>query len=278
MKYIIGFLLCVMALQPIMAKDITIVSTNKPVHGLVEYLLDGVTKNHILLFEHGVHNVKLKPSDVANIKWADMVVLLSPEFETYMKRYAGTDKAIILKNSPNLKILPSRVGIPFESLPKYPDYHVWLGLNEMLAMADYLQEVFSQKMPDYAQKINENHGKFVKKLHEWHNAIPQNITLVEYHDSLQYLTLGKSINIVGSLTTDPDTKPSVKRMRKVGKLMVDDNIHCIIADPEVSDKIFSKIPFASVVEVDLEGITRPAGKEFYDGLFADLAKQLAQCR
>ena len=108
-------LLNIVIINPVAASEISVVTTIKPVHGLVSAVLDGIAVPELLVkgFD-SVHGYQLKPSDAQLIERSDMIVWIGEDLETTLIAPVTnlTDDVVVIELSTveGIKLLPNREG------------------------------------------------------------------------------------------------------------------------------------------------------------------------
>lgn len=84
----------VSSFSPVWAEPISVVTTIRPIYGLVASVMEGVGKPHLLVDDvSSVHGFQMKPSDMQALDQADVVFWISPGLETFLIKPLATVKA-----------------------------------------------------------------------------------------------------------------------------------------------------------------------------------------
>ncbi len=313
-KLILFGLLSVLAFAQLNAKGL-VVSSIKPLDSIVINLIQGTDiRNKIIVDgQSEMHDYNLKPNDIANLKKADIIFMISSNFETYLKKYAKANNMIEITQTPYIKLLPirptafdmqmsaeSHANMDMTSMmhmshdkgamkkdakqSKTPqwDYHIWLNKENTLTIAENMAKILREKFPENSAIIADNLQKFTDKFNKYYESInakliQKDIFVVAYHDAYQYFELQfPTIKNYGALANEPEAPISLKRFHEFKNHF--DKIGCILTEPEVNDKtrnILNKV--AKIIDVNPEAINLISNGELIFTIHNETAISYSRC-
>lgn len=239
-----------------------VVSTIAPLHAIVERVI-GKKGTASLLVPANVspHSYALKPSDRKLLDEADLLVLIHPQFEHFLKD-------VSVKNSLPMTMQKGMTGVKLEDAHTHNgqevewDLHVWLDIPNMEKLLWAVAEVLGQIAPRYKAYYRSNASIHVLAMGQSFFTMQQFLTLakdkpfVTFHPSLEYIISRFELSHLGSLVHDPSESLSAKRLKALQKEMKEKNVKCIFAgkhDPDRPLKTLAKATDAKIVKLDLLG-------------------------
>jgi len=103
---------------------------------------------------------------------------------------------------------------------------------------------------------------------------------VVFHDAYQYFEKRYNLNIIGSLTTNVSFGASVRRLKKIQKIIKEEKIRCIFSEPQYSKKLVKTIVKGReirIVNLDPLGVNLTVGPELYFNLINNIAVSFKRC-
>jgi zinc transport system substrate-binding protein len=284
--------------------------TLKPIHALVVQVMAGVgTPTLVVDGTASPHTYALKPSDAKTLNTADIVFRLSDTVEPFTAKLAKSlpksVQLVTLEQAPGIMTLPRRAGLTFEkhdhSAKKHAghdhgagtkaptalvDGHVWLDPANAKAIVSAIAEALSAKRPAQAAMFKANAATARQRLDALDAEVAAELKAVAgkpyvvFHDAFQYLEVRYGLTPVGSITVDPETPPSGKRLTDLRKKIVALRAACVFAEPGFENKIVQTViegTAAKTAALDPEGVMVTAGTDAYDQTLRALAASLKGC-
>ena len=292
--------------------EIKVVATIKPVHALVAEVM-GTTGAPVLLVTGTAspHTFVLKPSDMRKMSGADVLFRVSQTVEPFTVKAAKvlpkTVSIVTLQDAPGMAVLPQRHGGPFETHEHEHeqhghgtqgahhgddhdedgiDGHVWLDPANAKAMLDQIAAVLSSKSPALAAAYQANATRAKARI----DALAADLTrelapvsgqpYVVFHDGYQYFEKRFGLNVVGSITVNPDVPPSGKRLSDLRAKIMRLGAKCVFGEPNFEGKVIATViegTGARTGVLDPEGASLPAGPDLYEALMRKLAAGVKEC-
>ena len=226
----------------------SIVVSIKPIHSIVTKIMDGVTKPELLLDSNSsAHTFHLKPSQIKMISNADLVIVISENFELGLRKALkniNEDSHLKISELDQLIIHNSRGEAIYnknEGSSKF-DFHLWLDVNNMQLIATYISNIIIELDPKNEHIYSENLKELNLELDELKEQIKQQLAPVSstpfaiYSDTLQYFEKSLELKRPVIITPFHGAGLSIKRTIDAKRKIKDLNISCLIYDTEVKAK------------------------------------------
>ncbi len=283
-----------------------VVATIKPVHALVaevmgdtgapELLVDGASSPHSYI---------MKPSDAAKLASAGIIFRVSPTIEPFTVKAARTlaksTEMVTLQSAPGVATLPQRLGGPFDAHDHDHEHghdteshtaagaidgHVWLNPDNAKAMLDEIARRLAARAPAFAATYATNAAAAKARIDALTADLSNQIApvvgkpYVVFHDAYQYFEKRFGLNVVGSITIDPEIPPSGKRLSGLRQRIASLGALCVFGEPNFDAKVIAVVTEGTKARsgiLDPEGAALTAGPDLYDKLMRSLASGLVKC-
>ena len=270
----------------------SIVVSIKPIHSIVTKIMDGVTKPELLLDSNSsAHTFHLKPSQIKMISNADLVIVISENFELGLRKALkniNEDSHLKISELDQLIIHNSRGEAIYnknEDSSKF-DFHLWLDVNNMQLIATYISNIISELDPKNEHIYSENLKELNLELDELKEQIKQQLAPVSstpfaiYSDTLQYFEKNLELKRPVIITPFHGAGLSIKRTIDAKRKIKDLNISCLIYDTEVKAKqlrVLSEGLNLKSFKIDILGNEFTPGLDQYFNLMKKISSQLSLC-
>lgn len=279
-----------------------VVVSIKPIQALVAGVMHGVAEPRLLIKRGGSpHGYVLRPSEARALFHADLIVWVGSQLESFLKKPLATlgSKARQLELAVELEaqLLPVREGGSWETHKHHAETatqheldgqgevnpHLWLSpllAKQIVATtATALGEIdpahhvsYQRNAEQLNQRLDVLHSQLQSKL-----APVKNIPYVVFHDAYQYFESAYGLNVVGSLTVDPERQPGARRILEMRNKIKDLKARCVFSEPQFEPRLVATIiagTGAGTGVLDPLGAALPAGPESYFQLMHALADNL----
>ena len=269
-----------------------IVVSIKPIHSIVTKIMDGVTKPELLLdANNSAHTFHLKPSQIKMISNADLVIVISENFELGLRKALkniNEDSHLKISELDQLLIHNSRGEAIYnknEDSSKF-DFHLWLDVNNMQLIATYISNIIIELDPKNEHIYAENLKEVNLELDELKEQLKQqlapfsSIPFAIYSDTLQYFEKSLELQRPVIITPFHGAGLSIKRTLEAKRKIKDLNISCLIYDTEVKAKqlrVLSEGLNLKSFKIDILGNEFAPGPDQYFNLMKKTSSQLALC-
>jgi len=311
--------LVILAAQAQTTQSPEVVVSIKPIHALVSGVMGDVGEPVLLLQgNESPHSYSLRPSQMRQLYQADLVVWIGENMESFLaKPLQNIDGQIIsLLDTPNLTVLKPRHGGYWETTghhqhvaheekhQKNPheshhddhhhhhhhdgevDMHIWLSPTNAQQIVKYITATLSQLYPEYSAIFQANAERIHHQLQDLDttlatqlNPVQQHAYLV-FHDAYQYFEQHYGLNAVGTVSVNPEQRPSAKRLHELRQQLATQQVVCIFSEPQFTARWLNSIIEGSQVKrgvLDPLGSELKAGETAYSTLLHNLADTLVNC-
>ena len=270
----------------------SIVVSIKPIHSIVTKIMDGVTKPELLLdSNNSAHTFHLKPSQIKMISNADLVIVISENFELGLRKALkniNEDSYLKISELDQLIIHNSRGEAIYdknEDSSKF-DFHLWLDVNNMQLIATYISNIIIELDPKNEHIYSENLKEINLELDELKEELKQQLApfsstpFAIYSDTLQYFEKSLELKRPVIITPFHGAGLSIKRTIEAKRKIRDLNISCLIYDTEVKAKqlqVLAEGLNLKSFKIDILGNEFAPGQGQYFNLMKKTLSQLSLC-
>ena len=293
--------------------DIKVVTSIKPIHSLVSYVMDGVGKPNIIVDGYNSpHGFSLKPSHAKMLENADLVIWVGEDLEAFLekplKTIAKKAKNIEVMDLKGIKKLEFREKNIFEEHDEHGhaehkendehkehdehkekdsheghahgehDPHVWLDpINAKLI----IKEITKQLVQLDAKNSSAYKSNSKKALAEMDNLIQtiqkdlnKDLRFVVFHDAYQYFENRFGIQVLGSLTVNTDVMPGAEQLSEIREVIEHEKVNCLFSEPQFNPAIIKSIAKDTNVKI---GTLDPLGAKLdkSKNLYFNLLKDMS---
>ena len=276
----------------------SVVVSIKPIHSIVTSLMSGIAEPQLLLkSSNSAHTFHLKPSQVQMLANADLVIIVSEDFESGLRKAIKNiedDSLFQIISLNNLSIHKSRSEIlkskehddADEHEENIYDLHLWLDINNMKLIAKHINKLLIKIDPVNEDKYNNNFLELMLDLEELKIDLEKEIDpflasqFAVFSDTTQYFE--KSMNLIRPIIITPyhGARLSIIRTLMAKEAMSDLSVSCLLYGQEAKPNqisVLSEGLSLKTFEIDILGVKYPAGPDQYFNLMKRISSQLASC-
>ncbi|MCT6867180.1 MAG: zinc ABC transporter substrate-binding protein ZnuA, partial [Gilliamella apicola] len=248
------------------------------------------------------HTYSLKPSDLAKIKTAELIIWVGEDLETFMPtvlKSIDKNKQIELMDIPTIKSLLRTSTNNHDQQETHShnndsdhdhhgeyDEHIWLSPKIAKEIAQAVHDKLITIYPDKKDIIDENLNEFTVKLAETEQNIAKKLINVQnngyfvFHDAYGYFESQFGLKNLGSFTINPAVQPGVQTVYAIKRELKEHQAVCIFREPQFSPAVIEKIVNGTDVRI---GELNPLGtditlsKNAYSQFLLRLTQQLLDC-
>jgi zinc transport system substrate-binding protein len=276
----------------------SVVVSIKPIHSIVTSLMSGIAEPQLLLkSSNSAHTFHLKPSQVQMLADADLVIIISGDFESGLRKAIKNiddDSLFQIISLNNLSIHNSRSEIlkskehddADEHEDNIYDLHLWLDINNMKLIAKHINKLLIKIDPVNEDKYNNNFLELMLDLEELKIDLEKEIApflssqFAVFSDTTQYFE--KSMKLIRPIIITPyhGARLSIIRTLMAKKAMSDLSVSCLLYGQEAKPNqisVLSEGLSLKTFEIDILGVKYPAGPDQYFNLMKRISSQLASC-
>ena len=300
MKYrlLISFIL-LLTIKNVVAQTVpSVVVSIKPIHSIVTALMSGIAEPQLLLkSNNSAHTFHLKPSQIRMLANADLVIIISEDFEAGLRKAIKNiedDSLFQITSLNNLNIHKSRSGILYskeheeheEHEENIYDLHLWLDINNTKLIAKHINKLLIKIDPINEVKYNNNFIKLTHNLRELKIYLEKETApfltsqFAVLSDTTQYFE--KSMNLIRPVIITPyhGARLSINRTLEAKETMSDLSVSCLLYGQEVKPNqisVLSEGLSLNTFEIDIIGTKYQAGYSQYFNLMKSISSQFASC-
>ena len=276
----------------------SVVVSIKPIHSIVTSLMSGIAEPQLLLkSSNSAHTFHLKPSQVQMLADADLVIIISGDFESGLRKAIKNiedDSLFQIISLNNLSIHNSRSEIlkskehddADEHEENIYDLHLWLDINNMKLIAKHINKLLIKIDPVNEDKYNNNFLELMLDLEELKIDLEKQIApflasqFAVFSDTTQYFE--KSMKLIRPIIITPyhGARLSIIRTLMAKEAMSDLSVSCLLYGQEAKPNqisVLSEGLSLKTFEIDILGTKYPAGPDQYFNLMKRISSQLASC-
>ncbi|MFD1624772.1 zinc ABC transporter substrate-binding protein ZnuA [Azospirillum griseum] len=260
------------------------------------------------------HTYTLKPSDAKSLSAADLVVWIGPEMEGFLEKPLSSNarKATVLTlmEAKGMRLLDAREGGAWEAhdhghehnhghdhkheakgkdakAAKHDDHdhdevntHIWLDPTNARRIVTLTADALAAKDPANAEAYRTNADKTLQAIDALDAELKAALApvagkpFVVFHDAYQYFEDRYNLSAVGSITVNPDRRPSAKRLSAIRAKISGLDAACVFAEPQFEPALIRTVAEGTKAKT---GVLDPEGAELAEGpaLYATLLRNLA---
>lgn len=303
MRLILTILFSFIFTQTIFAKDLSVISTIKPIDSLVKNVTQGVMDTEVLNEgKQSLHSLQLRPSQIAKLNKADIVFYIHSDFETFtksaFKNLPETVKLIPLFNEELPRKLVNRELNQWHLQDKHDDghehhhnhesydYHIWLNPENAATMVQKISDTLSEADPTHAVIYERNAINTINKLDKLNRDLINKLSSLDdraftvFHDAYQYFDDYYDLKIVGAFTLNPAYGLSPRHLSQMKKIIRDNHVVCAFSEPFMNENILTNLQKdlnLRTTELDPEGLMIPPSKNLYFTLMKRMGQNIQSC-
>ena len=270
----------------------------KPIHSIVTILMDGIATPKLLLnSSDSAHTFHLKPSQIRMLSKSDLVITISNDFETGLRKALKNvkkDSHFKVSSLNQLNILKSRGEDIYEANEEEEgnhadhtnDLHLWLDVDNMQLISKHISNLLIELDPANKAKYSENLLKANSELNKLKIKLQRQLEpfsstrFAIFADTLQYFENNLNLKRPVIITPYHGERLSINRTLKAKKIIKDLNISCLIYGSEIRPNqvnVLSEGLTLKAFKIDILGAVYPAGSDQYFNLMKRISSQLASC-
>ena len=296
--------------------EIKVVTSIKPIHSLVSYVMDGVgTPDLIVDGFNSPHNFQLKPSHAKMLENADIIFWIGEGLENFLEKpldsISKNAKKVELMEIKGINKLEFREKNIFaehdhdehkheedgHKEEKHDDHdghddhghgehdpHIWLDPQNAKVIVKLitkdLSELDSKNAPTYKKNSEKALSDLDKLIKEVKKDTNKDLRFVVFHDAYHYYEDRFGINLLGALTVNPDVLPGAEQLAEIREVIEHEKVNCIFSEPQFNPDIIKSIAKDTGVKtgvLDPLGANLDKGKNLYFDLIKNISSSFKGC-
>ena len=274
-----------------------IVTSIGPIHSLTAGIMVGAGQPKLLLRSGGSpHSSSLRPSDLAAIEHADLIVWVGPEMEQFLAkaiRVARPESVILsLMQTPGLTLHPVREGGIWGNNHQdhhdevTSDPHIWLNPQNAILIAEAIRDQLVALDPHRAELYRRNSVALTERLHALDQRLRRQLRPVQatpyiiFHDAYQTFEVHYKLSPSGAVTIDPERRPGARRLRQIRDYLLQSQAVCLFSEPQFEPRYIEPLTTGTSIRtgiLDPLGSSLTPGPELYFNLIQNLVDALVTC-
>jgi len=279
-----------------------VVASVRPLGFIASAIADGVMPTEVLLPEGASpHDFALRPSDIARLRSADLVVWVGPEMEAFMTKSAAQlppNRQVEIATLPAVKPLLMKGGEDEHDHDHahendgdehhHGEYnmHVWLSPEIAREAAIVIHDKLVELVPQKKQQLDANLARFEDGLTKTDKNIGTMLQPVQgkgyfvFHDAYGYFEKHFGLSPLGHFTINPEIQPGAQRLHLIRTQLVEQKATCIFAEPQFRPAVITAVAQGTKVRT---GTLDPLGSgieldaDSYVNFLSQLANQYLSC-
>lgn len=287
----IRFLLLICACLPLYAAPKVVVSI-KPLHDLTLAVMEGIS-TPTLLVPSGAspHTYALAPSQAKALYEAELIIWVGPSLETFLarplERRRPDSRLLTLLDFPGMQLYPIQTSQEQDHHHHGPiDPHLWLDPLNMMTYVQELTRVLSQLDPANQRQYTANAALLTSEIKQLNQSLKEklapvsNTPIMVFHDAYQYFEKRYDLNVVGTITLQPEIAPSVSRVLEIQQTLKSGKVQCIFSEPQFKPALVERLTSSMQIKhgvLDPLGSSSETGLAGYQALLNNLADSFLSC-
>ena len=166
------------------------------------------------------------------------------------------------------------------------DGHIWLDPDNARAIVRAVAAELATRAPELKPKLDANAAAAIADIDALDRELAAVLApaagkpFVVFHDAYQYLERRYGLTAAGSITLNPEVKPSARRLSAIRSKVASLGAACIFSEPQFSPRIIATVVEGSRARsgiLDPIGADVASGPGLYRALMLKLARSLADC-
>ena len=275
-----------------------VVVSIKPLHSLVDGVMEGVATPQLLIKGGGSpHVYTLRPSEARSLSKADLVVWIGPELESFLAKPLTTlgknARSLELGEALQDSLLNKRENGTWEEPSHHHhgehegknDLHLWLDPKIAQKIVSLTADTLIEIDPEHQQQYLTNRDHVIERLQQLDLQLKkqlapfQGVPYIVFHAAYQYFEAAYGLNAVGSITIDPERKPGAKRIKEIRDKIIKLKARCVFSEPQFKSRLVETVikgTEAKVGTLDPLGADLTAGENAYFLLMMRLGDHIVE--
>ncbi len=286
-----SILLFILTSQNANANELLALTTIKPLHSLLNNIMQGVAKPQLLITDNqSIHNYQLRPSQRRLLSKAQIVFYANEHIESFIPALASSLNAkrfINLSKTPKLKLLPFRkLGQQHLHAHAKYDGHIWLSPANAKIIATEMKKQLSNIYPQYENTFAHNLKQLIHKLSQLQQQVSQQLQNIHdkpyviFHDAWQYFENEFNLKNGHYVSSGAEHKTGIKHLSKLRQQISQLRIRCMYYEPPHIPKLIARLSAKNNIEIlplDPLALQYKAGSELYFRSIKQVTTQFVSC-
>ena len=230
MPFLLSFIFLIFPLQLLADSNLKVVISILPIQLIADEIMNGAGKSQLLIqSDQSPHHFQLKPSQLKLATQSDLLIWVSSEFETGLKRLQNilptdTEKLELVRHLPQSNLIEDHHSI---------DGHIWLSPENVSLIAQLIALKLSSLDPENKQLYSNNLQTLTKKTSLWTQLSQQQLIdskprYILDHQFLAYFEKSFGLQNIGSLRNSHDHSSSIKQISRLHQQLKQTPAKCLV--------------------------------------------------
>jgi len=230
MPFLLSVIYLLFPLQLLADSKLKVVTSIHPVQLIADEIMSGSGKSELLIqSDQSPHHFQLKPSQLKLATQSNLLIWVSNEFETGLKRLqnilpADTEKLELVRHLPQSHLIEDHHSI---------DGHIWLSPENVSLIAQLIAHKLSSLDPENEQLYANNLQNLSNKISRWKTQAQQQLTdsnprYILDHQFLAYFERSFGLQNIGSLRNSHDHGSSIKQISRLHQQLSQTPAKCLV--------------------------------------------------
>ncbi|EQM72052.1 zinc ABC transporter substrate-binding protein [Pseudomonas tohonis] len=282
--------------------EVEVVTSIKPLQLIVSAIQDGTGTTRVLLPPGASpHSFSLRPSDLRNLRSADLMYWIGPDLETFLQPAleGRQGRTVAIQDMSGLRIrhfgelapgnLDEHAGEEDHDdlhRPGSIDAHLWLRPENARIIASHVAEDLTRIDPSQAQRYKANLAAFSKRLENEDERLKARLGKLDgkpffvFHQAFDYFEEAYGLKHAGVLALGTDVQPGARHVAEMRSRLQATGPVCLFNEPPIRPRLASTLSEGLPVrfaELDALGFDIQPGPKGYTTLIGKLGDDLASC-
>jgi len=274
-----------------LTKKQTIVTTIRPLHSLLSFIMQGTGQPVLLLDSNqSPHHYSLRPSQRSTLAHSDILFWIGEPLESFMPRVLNAlpnnVEVIELITTKGLTILTPRSeenhGTHHHG---QQDPHIWLSIDNAIiisrVMAAALSRIDKTQQAIYQTNLNNLTTRLKSLKKDILSSFQEtDVNYLVYHDAFQYFENLIHAKPLAAITSDEERAPGIRHLREINQLITKHKINCLIYHTPTVPAITRNLEnHKNIKKIYIEplGQNLKPGPDLYFELIQSLSTGYQQC-
>jgi len=268
----------------------SVVASIKPLQMIAAAVMDGVAQPAVLIpSNQSPHHYVLRPSDVALVSSADVLLWVGEPMETYLASlFSDVEDATTVLEAASLPEiwLQAPGGEQLQEEEARYDSHLWLNSANAMLIAEHLAVELVRRDPANSAAYQSNLAAFQSLVVATQAQIATRLASMKamefavFHDGIRYFERQFGLQNQFVVAPDHESQPGIRHLMEIQALIEQNSPACLLEDINTSmatvNTVLRDLPVKRV-PIDPLGDAIVADKQGYARLLTSLADAFDTC-
>jgi len=230
-------LIFLLSLLPITSQaGINVVTSIQPLYLITQSIMEGASEPVLLIkSESSIHDFAFKPSQMRQLKQADLVILIDRDFENGFQRMPE----IVNRNAAMIE-LRRALGL------RQQDGHIWYSATLLLQIIDQIRKALVRLDPPNAVIYSLNSDRLSNLIDSWGQSTRRRLAsnkpayLLD-HDFLSHFETDMNVKAVAVLHDSSEQSPSIRELQQIQQQLTQTPAKCLLYNESYPSKLAGNI-------------------------------------